>query len=153
MFADGGLHLEDPAEDFLGGEAVEGSGQAEEAGRVGEEGVGEGGADEVGGVGGDVAAFVVAVEGEVEAEEVLEAGVGGTAFVEEGGEVVAPVLVLVDRGFGGGVVEDGGGDAGEFGEEGDAVVEGGFPVLAFVEAVGVCFGEGGFGVEGCDGTG
>ena len=64
--ADVRLHFEDPAEDFLGCQAVEGAGETLQAGGVAEEGVAEGGADEVGGVGGDVAAFVVAVQGEVE---------------------------------------------------------------------------------------
>ena len=48
-------------EDLLGGQAVQRAGQTLQAGRVGEERVGEGGADQVGGVRRDVAALVVAV--------------------------------------------------------------------------------------------
>ena len=95
---------------------------------------------------GDVAAFVIAVQGEVEAEEVLKAFVLAAAHAEEGREVVRPVLVWVEVRFRSGFVEDRGGDAGELREERDAVVEGGFPVLGFVEAVGVGFGEFGLSV-------
>ena len=112
----------------------------------------------MGGVCGDVAAFVVAVEGEVEAEEVLEGFVGGSAFAEEGGEVVGPVLRWVDGGGEGAaavvrVLVDFGGDEGEFAEQRDGVVEGGFPVVGFVEAGLVGFGEDAGVVEGGDGDG
>lgn len=100
---------------------------------------------------GDVAALVVAVESEVEAQDVVEALVLFAAFAEEDGEIVGPVLGAVEFLFADGVdfvgAEDEGGDAGDLGEEGDAVVEGGLPVVGLVHALGVLFGEGGFGVE------
>lgn len=150
------LHLEDKAQDFLGGEAVEGTREALEAGGVGEEGVGEGGADEVGCVCRDVSTFMVAVEGEVEAEEVDEAGVVGLA--EHSRKVLGPVFVQVDGGEGTtlavGLDVDFGGDGGEFGEERDGVVKDGLPVLRLVELAGfVEFGKDGVVVEGGDGDG
>ena len=52
-----------------------------------------------------------------------------------------------------GVLVDFGGYDGEFGKEGDAVVEGGFPVCGFGDALFVGFGEGAGVIEGGDGAG
>lgn len=157
LVTDLGAHVEDPAEHFLGGQAVEGAGQAEQTGGVTEVGVAEGAADEVGGVGGDVAALVVAVQGEVQAEDVVEALVLLAALAEEDGEVVGPILGGVELLGADGVdlvgAEDQGGHARDLREEGNAVVEGGLPVVGLVHALGVLFRKRGLGVEGGDGDG
>ena len=82
----------------------------------------------------------------------------GAALAEHGGVVVGPVLVGVWGGREGsaggvGIMVDLGGDGGEFGEEGDGVIKGGFPVLCFVQTAGVHAREGGGVVEGRDGAG
>ena len=51
------------------------------------------------------------------------------------------------------VLVDLGGYGGEFGEQGDAIVEGGLPVFGLVDALFVRFGKGGGVIEGGDGAG
>ena len=45
--SNGFLHAEDESEDFLVGESVKGTSESTKSGGVGEEGVGEGGSDEI----------------------------------------------------------------------------------------------------------
>ena len=59
VLAELGLHLAQPEEDLLVGEAVERAGETVQGSTEGEEGVGEGRADELAGVGGDIATLVV----------------------------------------------------------------------------------------------
>lgn len=92
VVADLAPELLQPDEDFLVGQSVEGSGEAVESGGEGEVRVGKGGSDEVGRVGGDVASFVVGVDGQVESQELDELGV---VVAQLQGEVVGPVLVGV----------------------------------------------------------
>src|SRR4051812_31521666 len=137
---------------------VKRSGEALETSAVAEEGVAESRADEVSGVGRDVAAFVVAVESEVQTEEILEVFVLLAAFPEHGGEVVGPVLLEVNLGGEGastavGVLVDLGGDGGELRKERDAVVKGRLPVVGLAEALLVGLGELGRVVERGDGHG
>ena len=96
VLADLGLHLAQPDEHLLVREAVEGARETVQGGAEREEGVGEGGADELAGVRRDVAALVVRVDGDVEAHELDEVGLVGEA--EQVGEVVGVVLVGLDRG-------------------------------------------------------
>lgn len=65
------LKIQQPSQAFLVGKTVERSGETVETGGVGEVGVGEGGADQVGGVGGDVTTFVVGVDAEVSSDALL----------------------------------------------------------------------------------
>ena len=101
-------------------------------------------------MGRDVATLVVRVECQVEAHEVLEAFVlpAGATLAEHGGEVVGPVLSRVClRGQRASapvrVLVDLGRDDGQFGEQADCVVKGGFPVVGLVEAALVELGKGG----------
>lgn len=123
------LHLEDEAECLLRRETVKRTRESEQGGRVGEHRVREGGSHEVGGVGRDVAALVVAVDGNVEpqevdkvvvlpAEHVGQVGAEVDLGVESEGGVDA-VDVLVDRGR----------DGGQLGDGGDGVVKRGLPVV------------------------
>lgn len=80
------LHLPEPDEDFLIGEAMERTGETVEGGAVGEERIREGRTNKFTSVCGDVSAFVIAVDGDVEAEEFDEGLV--VAKAEESGKVV-----------------------------------------------------------------
>lgn len=172
------LHLEDPAEDFLGGETtdkvvskfftmrinyggslpVKGTGKTLETGRVGKEGIAESGTNQVGGVGRDVAALVVTVESEVETEEVLEVLVLLATLAKHGSVVVGPILVEINLGREStaavvSVLVDLGGNGGQLSEQRDGVVKGRLPVVSLVEALLVGLGELGLVVEGRDGHG
>lgn len=136
------LHDGEPVEDLLVGEAVEGTGETVEAGGEREEGRAQGRADEVGGVGRDVAALVVGVDGEVETHQLNEVLVAAEA--ELVGEVEAVVLVLLDgRDLAAAedVLVDAGGDGGELGNEVHRVLEGVAPVLLLVDTLGVGLSE------------
>ena len=136
------LHLGEPVEHLLVGQAVKGAGKTVEAGSHREEGRAEGAADQVGGVGADVATLVVSVDRQVEAHELNEVGV--VAEAELVGEVVGIVLVLL-----GGhnlaalehVLVDAGGDGGELGNEVHRVLESVAPVFALVDTLGVGAGK------------
>lgn len=73
VLADGLLHGKRPAEHLLVGKAVERASETEQGGRVGEVGVRERRADQVGGVRRDVAALVVSVESVVQTDDLDEA--------------------------------------------------------------------------------
>ena len=64
-----GLHLGEPLENLLVGKTVQGTGKTVETSGEREERRGEGGADQVGGVGGNVATLVVGVDGEVQSHQ------------------------------------------------------------------------------------
>ena len=59
VLTDLGLHLAQPDKDFLVGKTVKGTSETVQGGSKGEEGVGESRADELAGVGGDIATLVV----------------------------------------------------------------------------------------------
>jgi hypothetical protein len=91
-----GLHLRQPDQHFLVRKAVQRPGEAIQRGTVREERIRECRADELAGVRGDVASLVVAVDGDVEAEELDKGGFIGEA--KERREVVGVVLGRVDCG-------------------------------------------------------
>mmetsp|Transcript_7078 Transcript_7078/g.21611 ORF Transcript_7078/g.21611 Transcript_7078/m.21611 type:complete len:462 (+) Transcript_7078:264-1649(+) len=140
-----GLEVLDPAEDLLVGEAVEGTGERVESGDVGEVGVGEGGADEVRGVGRGVAALVVGVDDQVEAHELVEARVVHAEHAAEVGRVVERV-VAGDDAVEVRVAVDEGGDLGNLREDVEDVLVGVLPVGRLVDAVLVGHGELGLGL-------
>ena len=82
------LELSEPLEAFLIGEAVEGACEPVHGGGECEIGVGECGANELGGVGGDVASLVVGVDGEVSSDALLHLVVVEAEHVRE---VACPV--------------------------------------------------------------
>lgn len=129
-----------------------------ESGGVGKEGVAQGGANQVGGVGRDVTTLVVTVQGKVQTEEILEILVLLTTTSQHGGEVVRPILGQVDLSGEGttavvGVLVDLGRDGGQLGEKGDGVIKGRLPVVGLVDAGLVGLGEGRGVVKGRDGNG
>jgi hypothetical protein len=133
---------------------VERTGETVQGGGKGEEGVREGRADEVAGVGRDVAALVVRVDGDVQPHEVDE--LLGLSEAEEGSEVGRVVLVGVNGGelsVAVDVAEDASGNVGELSDEVHRVVERGLPVLLLVDTVRVRLGKGRVVVEGGDGEG
>ncbi|KAL7546214.1 hypothetical protein ACHAWF_009554, partial [Thalassiosira exigua] len=131
-----GLEGLDPLEDLLVREAVEGTGQRVEARGVREVRIREGGSHEVGGVRRGVASLVIGVDAEVEAHELVEAGVvvpehpGEISGVVEGG-VLGDDAVEVD------VAVDGGGDLGDDREDVEDVLERVLVVLVLGHAIGV----------------
>jgi hypothetical protein len=129
-----------------------------ETSAVREEWVTEGTANEMSGVGRDVATLVVAVESKVETEEILEVLVLLAALAEHGSEVITPILVEIDLSRKStattvGVLVNLGRNGRQLSEEGDAVIEGRLPVVSLIQAllVGLC--ELGLVVEGGDGHG
>ena len=152
--ADGLLHLGEPVEDLLVGKTVERAGKTVEAGGEGEVGGAEGRADQVGGVGRDVATLVVSVDGQVETHELDEVLVLGEAKLV--GKVVGVVLVLLggrDLAVLVDVAVDAGGNVGELADEVHGVLESVLPVLALLHALGVGLGEVGLVLERGDGEG
>lgn len=136
------LHLGEPVQHLLVGQAVERAGETVETSGQGQEGRAEGRADQVGGVGADVAALVVGVDGEVETHELNEVGVAAEA--ELVGKVERVVLVLLDSGDLAAledVLVDAGSDGGELGNEVHRVLESVAPVVALVHTLGVGAGE------------
>lgn len=132
--------------------------QTLETGTVRKEGVAESTADQVSGVSRHIAALVVTVESKVESEEVLEVLVLLAALAEHGSKVVRPILLKVNLGREStaapvGVLVDLGGNGGQLGEQRNAVVKGGLPVVSLVETLLVGLGELGLVVEGRDGNG
>lgn len=129
-----------------------------ESGGVGKEGVTQGGANQVGGVGRDVTTLVVTVQGKVQTEEILEILVLLTTTSQHGSEVVRPILSGVDLSGEStsaivGVLVDLGRDGWELGEQRDGVIEGRLPVVGLVDAGLVCLGEGRGVVQRRDGDG
>lgn len=132
------LHLREPVEHLLVGEAVEGTGETVEAGGEREEGGAQGAANQVRGVGADVATLVIRVDREVETEELNEVGVLAKAKLVS--KVERVVLVLLDgRDLAAleDVLVDAGSDGGELGNEVHRVLESVAPVLLLVDALGV----------------
>jgi hypothetical protein len=137
-----GLHLLEPDQDLLVGQSVEGTGETVESSRVGEEGIGEGRTDEFTGVGGDVTAFVVGVDGDVETHEFDEGGVFAEA--EEGGQVGRVVLGGIDGGKLAGakdVAVDAAGNVGQLSDEVHGILKGGSPVLLLGHTLLIGLGE------------
>ena len=148
------LHrVHDPAENFLVGQAVERAGQAVHGRRQGVVGVRQGRADEVAGVGRDVAAFVVAVDVEVQPHQVIEIGLVVADLV---GQVGRPVELRVGGDVLGALVAahvDAGRDLGQLGDDVHDIFEHRIPVVCLVHAVPVAGGELGVFLEGQDGQG
>lgn len=152
IVADDLLHLLEPDEDFLVGETVEGTGETVETGGEREVRRGESRADQVGGVGGDVATFVIGVDGQVKTHQLNKVLV--VAEAELVGQVEGVILVLLD-GSDLAILEDVAvdlrGDGGQLGDEVHAVLEGVLPVLLLVDTLGVGLGESGLVLESSDG--
>ena len=111
-------------------------------------------ANQVGGVGTDVATLVIGVDGEVEAHQLNEVLVLGES--ELVGQVEGVVLVLLD-GSDLAVLVDVAVDLGrksrELGNEVHGVLKGVLPVLGLGDALGVGLGEAGLVLESSDGEG
>mmetsp|Transcript_26202 Transcript_26202/g.84300 ORF Transcript_26202/g.84300 Transcript_26202/m.84300 type:complete len:345 (+) Transcript_26202:92-1126(+) len=83
-----GLQVQDPAQHLLVGQSVQGASQGVHASSEGEVGVGQRGADQVGGVRGSVATLVVAVDHHVQAHELVKLGVVEAQHARVVGRVV-----------------------------------------------------------------
>lgn len=137
---------------------MERTSQTLETSAIRKEGIAESAANEMGGVSRNVATFVVTVEGEVETEKILEALVLLASLAQHGSKVVRPILLEIDLGGESTattvrVLVDLSSNGGQLGEQFNAVVKGGLPVVSLVEALLIGLGELGVVVEGRDSNG
>lgn len=105
-------------------------------------------ANQVGGVGADISTLVVGVDGKVESHQLNKVLVLGES--ELVGQIVAIVLVLLDRGNLAILVDvavDLSGDGGKLGNEVHGVLEGVLPVLGLLHSLGICLGEAGLALK------
>lgn len=143
VVADRLLHFDEPVQHLLVGQAVQRTGQTLKTSRDGQEGRAESRADQVGGVSGDVATFVVGVNGQVETQQLNEVGVLAEAQLV--GEVERVVLVLLDGGDLASledILVDACSDSGQFRNQVHGILKGVAPVLLLVDAFGIGLGEG-----------
>lgn len=148
------LHLLEPDEHLLVGQAVERAGKTVETSGEREVRRAERTADQVGGVGADVAALVVGVDGEVQTHELNEVLVLSEA--ELVGQVECVVLVLLDGRDLAVLVDvavDLGGNGGQLSNEVHGVLESVLPVLGLLHALSIGLGEVGLVLESSDGDG
>src|SRR5690606_11886680 len=120
---------------FLVGQAMQRPGERSHAARKREIGVAQGGAHQVGSVRRSVTAFVVGVNGQVQAHQVHEVVARNTQHV---GEVGAPVQVDIGTDMVAlvvGAAVDIGGQAGQARDEVHGILVGGVPVFFFTHAV------------------
>lgn len=144
VVANGLLHLGEPVQDLLVGQTVQGTSQTLETGGEGEHGGAQSAADQMSGVGADVATLVVGVDGQVQAHQLNKVLVAAEA--ELVGQVEGVVLVLLDGGNLAvleDVAVDLGGNGGQLGDQVHRVLEGVGPVVLLVDTLGVGLGEGG----------
>lgn len=136
------LHLGEPVQHLLVGQTVQGTSQTLETSRDGQEGGAESTADQVGGVGRDIATLVVGMDGQVQTQELNEVRVVAEAQLV--GEVERVVLVLLDSSDLASledVLVDAGGNGGQLGDQVHGVLEGVAPVVLLVHALCVGLGE------------
>jgi hypothetical protein len=148
------LHLLEPDKDFLVGQSVERTSKTVEASGQGQEGGAQGAADQVSGVGADVATLVVGVDGQVETHQLNEVLV--LAEAELVGKVERVVLVLLDGSDLAAledVLVDARSNVGQLGNQVHGVLKGVAPVLLLVDTLGVGLGEGGGLLKSGDGQG
>jgi len=146
--------LSEPNKDFLVGKTVKRSSQTVQSGGERKVRVRESRADQVRGVGRDVATFVIGVDGEVKSHELDELGIIESDHVAVvGGPVKArvsggKVTVLAVE-----VVEDLSGDGRKVGDAVHAIFVDIFPVGGLVDTLGVSLGELGLRVHESNGGG
>lgn len=152
VLSDGISHLVDGSQDFLVGQTVQGTGQTVQGGSVRQEGVREGGTDEVRGVGGNVSTFVVRVNGQVQSHQLDETGIVSVA--EHVGQVPRVVLGRVNGGdlaVSVDVLENSTGNGGKLGDQVHGILVDGLPVVLLGGTLGVSLGERRVVVERSDG--
>lgn len=154
IVTNGSLHLLEPVQDLLVGKTVEGTGETVETSGKREHGRAESASDQVGGVGADVATFVISVDGEVQSQQLNELLVCAKAKLV--GKVETIVLVLLDWSDLTAledVLVDSRGNGRELGDQIHRVLESVAPVFRLPHSLGVCLGERRFVLESidCDG--
>lgn len=143
IITDNLLHLGEPVEHLLVSQAVQGAGKTVKTSGEREEGGAQRAADQVGGMGADVATLVVSVDGEVKTEELNEVLV--VAESELVGKVERVVLVLLDGSDLAAledILVDAGSDGRQLGNEVHGILKGVAPVLLLVDTLGISAGEG-----------
>lgn len=143
--------LSKPDQDLLVGETVKWTGKTVHGGGEGQVWISQGGSNQVGGVGTDVATLVVRVDGEVKSHELSELLVIVANHI---GEVLGPIGIWVNDAQTGTVsvevVVDLGGNRWQLGDQVHAVLKAVLPVFALVGALGVLSGENGLTVKRID---
>lgn len=151
IIANGSFHLSEPVQYFLVGKAVERTSETIETSSKREHRRAEGASYQVSGVGTDVAALVVSVDGEVQSHQLNEVLVLTKAKLI--GKVETVVLVLLDRSDLSAfedILVDSCGDGGELGNQVHRVLKSVAPVFGFPHAFGVRLGKGRFVLESSD---
>jgi len=147
------LHAEDESKYFLVSETVEGTSETTESSRVGKEGIGKGGTDQVSGVSGDVSTLVIGVESVVETDELDETL--GFSEADLVGKVERKILIFLNGSHvlsstEVGVVVDASSDGERLGDTVEGVLEGRLPVFSLLHTRLVLGGELRVVVEGGD---
>lgn len=139
---DGLLHLGEPEQDFLVGQSVQRPGQSVETCSQRQERRAQSTADQMGGVGADIATFVVTVDGQIQTHQLNKVGI--LAKAETIGQVEAIILILLDWGnlaILEDVAVDLGGNGRELGNEILRILKGVLPVFLLVDSSSIGFGK------------
>ena len=148
------LHSQDPAQDLLGGQSVQRASQTQQTGTVAQERVAESTANQMGSVSRNIATLVVTVQGQVQAQQIVEVLVLGTALAQQLGKVVGPILggiqLLCTNGINLVGTENKRRHTRNLSQQRNAVVKGRLPVLGLVETLLVSLGKLRLGVESGD---
>lgn len=145
-------HAEDPLEHLLVSTAMERTGKTVETSSNGQVGGGEGGADQVGGVGRNVATLVVRVDGKVQTHQLSELGVVDAELLDEVGTVVEVGVGLSDNTILEDIAVDAGSNRGQLGDQVKGVLESVLPVVLLSNALLVGLGELRGGLQSVDGN-
>jgi hypothetical protein len=150
-----GLEFSDPSKDFLVGQSVERTSKTVHGSSERKIRIGEGGANEMAGVGRYVSSLVIAVDGEVETHEFVE---GGVVEAKRFGEAGTPVKLGIDVTGGDGSLMgvsavDVGGNARETGNEIKGILISKIPVELLLHALLVCLGKLALSLKGIDSDG
>jgi len=144
--------LGEPDENFLVGETVEWTGETVHGGGEGQVWIGQGRTNQMTGMRGNVATFMIRMNGQVQPHQFSELFV---VVPDHIGEVFGPIGIWVNDSESGSVsvevVVDLGGHGWKFGDQVHGVFEGVFPVFGFVGTFSVLGGEDRFAVERVDG--
>lgn len=145
-------HAEDPLEHLLVSTAMERTGKTVETSSNGQVGGGEGGADQVGGVGRNVATLVVRVDGKVQTHQLSELGVVDAELLDEVGTVVEVGVGLSDNTILEDIAVDAGSNRGQLGDQVKGVLESVLPVVLLGNTLLVGLGELRGGLQSVDGN-
>jgi hypothetical protein len=146
------LQVQQPSQDFLIGETVEGTSETVKGSGVREIRISQSGTDQVASMGRDVTTFVIRVDGQITSNAFLDFVLLITQLVSE---VTSPIEVGVRSNNITTFVEmsvDQSGDSGDLGDQVHGIFVDGIPVLGLVDTLSVSLGEFRVGLEVEDGS-